>query len=59
MVEDEDVVDAQRRLWSDLRLALEPASAAALAALTTGPSRTDERVAVVLCRANVDPATLA
>jgi len=54
------VVDAQRRLWSDLRLALEPAGAAALAALTTGAlADPDERVAVVLCGANVDPATLA
>jgi threonine dehydratase len=60
VVEDDDVVDAQRRLWSALRLALEPAGAAALAALTTGAiADPDERVAVVLCGANVDPATLA
>jgi threonine dehydratase len=60
VVEDEDVVDAQRRLWSALRLALEPAGAAALAALITGAlADPDERVAVVLCGANVDPATLA
>jgi len=60
VVEDEAVVDAQHRLWSALRLALEPAGAAALAALTTGAlADPDERVAVVLCGANVDPATLA
>jgi threonine dehydratase len=60
VVADEDVVDAQRRLWSTLRLATEPAGAAALAALTTGAlADPDERVAVVLCGANVDPATLA
>lgn len=60
VVEDSDVVDAQRRLWSALRLATEPAGAAALAALTTGAlADPDERVAVVLCGANVDPATLA
>jgi threonine dehydratase len=59
VVADEDVVDAQRRLWSALRLATEPAGAAALAALTTGAlADPGERVAVVLCGANVDPATL-
>ena len=61
VVEDADVVDAQRRLWQALRLATEPAGAAALAALTTDalPTDPDERVAVVLCGANVDPAALA
>ena len=60
VVADEDVVDAQRRLWSALRLATEPAGAAALAALTTGAlADPDERVAVVLCGANVDPGALA
>jgi threonine dehydratase len=60
VVEDADVVDAQRRLWRALRLATEPAGAAALAALTTGalPADPDERIAVVLCGANVDPAGL-
>jgi threonine dehydratase len=60
VVEDADVVDAQRRLWRALRLATEPAGAAALAALTTGalPADPDERIAVVLCGANVDPGTL-
>ena len=61
VVPDEAVADAQHRLWSALRLATEPAGAAALAALTTGAlaDAADERVAVVLCGANVDPATLA
>jgi threonine dehydratase len=60
VVEDRDVVDAQRRLWRALRLATEPAGAAAVAALTTGALRADpeERIAVVLCGANVDPGTL-
>jgi threonine dehydratase len=60
VVEDADVVDAQRRLWRALRVATEPAGAAALAALTTGalPADPDERVAIVLCGANVDPGTL-
>jgi len=60
VVGDDDMVDAQRRLWSALRIATEPAGAAALAALTTGAvADPGERVAVVLCGANVDPATLA
>lgn len=60
VVPDAAVVDAQTRLWSALRIATEPAGAAALAALTTGALPDgDERVAVVLCGANVDPGTLA
>jgi threonine dehydratase len=60
VVPDEAVVDAQRRLWAALRTATEPAGAAALAALITGRLAVpDERVAVVLCGANVDPATIA
>jgi threonine dehydratase len=60
VVPDEALVDAQRRLWSALRIATEPAGAAALAALTTGAlADPDERAAVVLCGANVDPVTLA
>jgi threonine dehydratase len=61
VVEDADLVDAQRRLWRALRLATEPAGAASLAALTTGALRADpdERIAVVLCGGNVDPGTLA
>jgi threonine dehydratase len=58
-VPDAAVADAQRRLWSTLRIATEPAGAAALAALTTGAvADPDERVGVVLCGANVDPATI-
>jgi threonine dehydratase len=60
VVRDDQVVDAQRRLWSALRLATEPAGAAALAALTSGAvADPDERVAVILCGANVDPSSLA
>ena len=60
VVPDDAVADAQRRLWAALRIATEPAGAAALAALTTGAlAAAGERVAVVLCGANVDPAALA
>jgi hypothetical protein len=58
---DRAIRDAQRRLWRDLRLAVEPGAALGMAALWTGAVKPDpaERVAVVLCGANVDPATLA
>ncbi len=52
---------AQQRLWRELRLAVEPAAALPLAALWSGAVRpaVHERVAVVLCGANLDPGTLA
>jgi threonine dehydratase len=61
LVTDEAVVDAQRRLWSAVRIATEPGGAAALAAVTSGALRVapDERLGIVLCGANVDPSTLA
>jgi threonine dehydratase len=60
VVDDADLVDAQKRLWRALRVATEPAGAAALAALTAGAlaADPDERIAVVLCGGNVDPGTL-
>jgi len=61
LVGDDDLVRAQRRLWSELHIAAEPASAAGLAALTVGAYQPaeDERVGVVICGGNVDPASLA
>ena len=60
LVTDEDVVRARRLLWDDHRIVVEHGAAAALAALTSGAYRPaeDERVVVVLCGANTDPATL-
>lgn len=60
VVADDDLRAAQRVLWDQYRLVTEPAGAAAVAALATGvyrPART-ERVAVVLCGANTDPASV-
>jgi threonine dehydratase len=48
-------------LWKEMKLAVEPAAALGLAALQSGvyvPART-ERVCLVVCGANVDPASLA
>jgi threonine dehydratase len=60
VVSDGDVRDAQRRLWAAARLVAEPGGATALAALTSGAylPGADERVAVLVCGANTDPATV-
>ena len=61
VVTDDDIVTAQRELWQALRLVVEPGGAAALAAIRSSayvPSR-DERVVVVVCGANCDPASVA
>lgn len=61
LVPDEAIRKAQQVLWSALKLAVEPAAALGLAALQTGvyAARPQERVALILCGANVDPATLS
>ena len=59
-VTDEAIRSAQRALWQALRLVVEPGGAAALAALLSGSylPAPDERVAVIVCGANCDPATV-
>jgi threonine dehydratase len=60
LVDDEAVVAARRWLWQEVRLATEPGTAVAVAALRTGaykPER-DETVVVVVCGANADPSDL-
>lgn len=61
LLDDEVIRAAQQRLWRELRLAVEPAAALPLAALWSGAVKpaAHERVAVVVCGANLDPATLA
>jgi threonine dehydratase len=61
LLPDDAVALAQRQLWRELRLAVEPAAALPLAALRCGAVRPgpQELVALVLCGANLDPATLA
>lgn len=60
LLPDEAIRAAQLTLWKDFKLAVEPAAALGLAALQTGAyvPRPDETVALVICGANVDPATL-
>ncbi len=60
LVGDDSVVEARRALWQQLRVVTEHGAAAALAALRTGAyvAEPGERVAVILCGANTDPATV-
>lgn len=61
MVPDDAIVQAQRRLWNDVRAIAEPGGAAALAALLAGAYRPErgERVVVLVCGANTDPASVS
>lgn len=60
VVSDDAIKRAQQTLWSQMRLAVEPAAALPLAALVEGVVRPEahERVALIVCGANVDPASL-
>jgi threonine dehydratase len=61
LVDDDAIAAARRQLWDEFRLAVEPAGAAPIAALASHhyqPAK-NERVCVVLCGANTDPADLA
>ena len=60
LLTDASIRSAQQALWSDLRLAVEPAAALPLAALQAGivaPCR-EERVLLVICGANLDLSSL-
>ena len=61
LLPDDAITEAQRLLWRELRLAVEPAAALPLAALRCGAiqAAAHERIALVLCGANFDPTTLA
>ena len=61
LVEDHDIKSAQMWLWDNLRLLTEPGGATALAPLLSGryQPHPHERIGVVICGANVDPATFA
>ncbi|MCA3575534.1 MAG: threonine/serine dehydratase [Aestuariivirga sp.] len=61
LVTDDDIRNAQRRLWQETQLVTEPGGAAAFAALLSGaycPEK-DERVGVVVCGANTPLETFA
>jgi threonine dehydratase len=61
LLPDEAIRSAQRWLWKEFKLAVEPAAALPLAALQTGAwaPQAGEKVCLIICGANVDPASLA
>jgi threonine dehydratase len=61
VVPDEAIRAAQRALWRELRLVAEPGGATALAGLLLGQIDVapTERVGVLVCGANTDPAAVA
>jgi threonine dehydratase len=61
LLPDEAIRAAQLWLWKEMKLAVEPAAALPLAALQTGAyrPREGEKVCLIVCGANLDPATLA
>jgi threonine dehydratase len=60
LVTDDEIREAQRALWDEVRVIVEPGGAAALAALRSGAIEVTpgERVCVVLSGANCDPSTI-
>lgn len=61
LLTDASIRAAQRFLWTEFKLAVEPAAALPLAALQSGVvrPRAGERVVLIVCGANLDPSTLA
>ena len=59
-VADDAIRDAQRRFWSSMQLVVEPGGATAAAALWSGVyvPAANETVAVIVCGANCDPASV-
>ena len=60
LLSDDVIRAAQLWMWRELRLAVEPAAALPLAALHSGAyvPRPDEKVCLIICGANLDPASL-
>jgi threonine dehydratase len=61
LVSDEQIGNAQLALWEKLRIISEPGGATAFAALLSGAyvGSPGERIAVIICGGNVDPASFA
>ena len=61
LVTDEAVREAQRLLWEQCRIVVEPGAATTIAVLLSGAyvPAPGETVVALLCGANVDPATVA
>ena len=61
LLPDAAIRTAQQWLWQELKLAVEPAAALPLAALQSGAyqPRDGEKICLIICGANVDPASLS
>lgn len=61
LVSDQAIIDARTELWQSFRIAAEHGAATAYAAISSGAYQpaTHDRVAVVICGANTDLATIA
>ena len=57
LVTDDEIREAQKKLWETLRIVAEPGGAAAFAALLSGryKAKPGERVGVIVCGGNTDP----
>jgi threonine dehydratase len=60
LVTDEEIVEAQKKLWESVRVVAEPGGAAAFAGLLSGRYKTKpgERVGVVVCGGNTEAVSL-
>ena len=59
LLSDDAIRAAQLELWKSFKLAVEPAAALPLAALPQAIRSRTDRIALVICGANLDPTTLA
>jgi threonine dehydratase len=61
LVDEAAIRAAQLWLWREMKMAVEPAAGLPRAALQTGAylARRDEKVCLIICGANFDPASLA
>lgn len=61
LVTDEEIVEAQKKLWQSARIVAEPGGAAAFAGLLSGRYKTKpgERVGVIVCGGNTDQVSLS
>ena len=56
LVTDEEIIDAQKRLWEAMRIVAEPGGATAFAGLLSGRYKAEpgERVGVIVCGGNTE-----
>jgi threonine dehydratase len=60
LVTDEEIIEAQKRLWGATRIIAEPGGAAAFAGLLSGRYKAEpgERVGVIVCGGNTEKVTI-